>query len=164
MDKRTKIINDPADLVPLLHTFKDETYMKIFKKIYEESVSSDELVDEFGEDAEEAIEILNSIGLVKSSWGMNGGSPQKLYETSYSKFRANFECELKDIAEILRISINANDYIKNEGRKLLEIVEDGPENISEVSEKLDIKEVLLRAIIRRHQGLKIKGNKLKTKD
>ncbi|OUJ18483.1 ArsR family transcriptional regulator [Methanonatronarchaeum thermophilum] len=163
MSNNTKIINDPADLVPLLHVFKNDRYTEIFRQVFDGDVSQDELEEEFGKDAEEMLDLLNSIGLVKSHWSMNNGSPVKEYETSYSRFKANFECDLKEIVEILHISMLSDELFEKDQEALEGMIENGSEFISDLSEKLEQSEVLVRAMARRSDSVYIRGNKIERK-
>ncbi|RZN62934.1 ArsR family transcriptional regulator [Methanonatronarchaeum sp. AMET6-2] len=163
MSNNTKIINDPADLVPLLHVFKNDRYTEIFREIYKGNVSKEELEAEFDEDVEEMLDLLNSIGLVKASWSMNNGSPVKEYETSYSRFKANFECDLKEIVEILHISMLSDEMFEEDQHSLENMIQNGGEFISDLSEDLEQSEVLVRAMARRSDTLYIRGNKIERK-
>ncbi|WGI18146.1 ArsR family transcriptional regulator [Methanonatronarchaeum sp. AMET-Sl] len=163
MSSNTKIINDPADLVPLLHVFKNDRYTEIFRKVYDGNVSQAELEEKYGQEAEEMLDLLNSIGLVKSNWSMNNGSPVKEYETSYSRFKANFECDLKEIIEILHISMLSDEFFEKDQEALEGMIENGSEFISDLSEKLDQSEVLVRAMARRSDSVYIRGNKIERK-
>lgn len=164
MGERTKIVNDPADLVPLLYTFNDKKNTKIFKELKTKEVTLDSLKKEFGNDAEKVLELLKSIGLVKSSWKMGSNGPVKEYTSSYSKFRANFECNLDDIVQILRLSTCEENSLLDNGKKevFLEACEE-EKTISEISQETGIKEVLVRAVAKKSDSVFIKGNKIKVK-
>lgn len=167
MGERTKIINDPADLVPLLYTFNKEKHTKIFRELKKGDVTKDSLKEKYGEEAEKVLELLKSIGLVKTDWDMNSEGPVKEYKSSYSKFRANFECNLEDIVEILRLSTcegTLTDGLLNNGKEEAFIKACKEEKtISEISNETGIKEVLVRAVAKRSNSMFIKGNKIKPK-
>ncbi|PTD94559.1 ArsR family transcriptional regulator [archaeon SCG-AAA382B04] len=167
MGDRTKIINDPADLVPLIYTFNDDKNTEIFRKLTEGEITEESLKKEYGEDAEKVLELLKSIGLVKSDWSMGSDGPVKEYKSSYSKFRANFECNLEDIVEILRISTCEgtieNGLLDNGKEEVFKKACEEEKTISEISKETGIKEVLVRAVAKRSTSIFIKGNKIKVK-
>ncbi len=164
MGDRTKIINDPADLVPLLYAFANDKHTEIFKKLRNGQLTEQKLKKEFDEEALHGLELLKSIGLVKSDWTMGQDGPVKEYTSSYSKFRANFECNLEDIVEILRLSMSEEDRLLGNGEKetFLKACEQ-EKTISEISKETGIKEVLVRAVAKRSNNVFIKGNKVKLK-
>ncbi len=163
MGERTKIINDPADLVPLLHVFKNDQRTEVFKAIAEGSTSLENIQDKFGEDGKDVLELLNSIGLVKSKWDIDENGPSRRYQTSYSRFRANFECNICDIIEILNISISSENVLKDEIEKIENLACTENNTISEISKEIDMNEVLVRALAKKCRSMSIEGNKIEAK-
>lgn len=165
MGERTKIINDPADLVPLIYTFNDEKYAEIFKDLKKGATTKESLINKHGKDAEKVLELLKSIGLVKFDWSMGSDGPVKKYESSYTRFRANFECNLEDMVEILRISmcekILDNGLLNNGKEEQFKKACEEEKTISEISKETGMKEVLVRAVAKRCDSTFIKGNKIK---
>ena len=79
MGKRTRIINDPSDLVPLLGTFGSKTHKKVFDNLLVDWLTENELKDKLNLEVEESIKILKKCGLIESKWRMPepGKTPKK---------------------------------------------------------------------------------------
>ena len=70
MGKRTRIINDPSDLVPLLRTFGSDTHKKVFDILLADWYTEDELEKQLSIEVDESLNILKKCGLVESKWRM----------------------------------------------------------------------------------------------
>src|SRR5665811_749253 len=94
MNNRTRIVNDPADLVPLLQVFKSDSHKRVFSSLLNGWKTENELEEILQEDIYNSLEILKKIGLIESKWRMPepGHTPQIEYHTCYSKLRADFQC------------------------------------------------------------------------
>jgi len=96
MNNRTRIVNDPADLVPLLRVFKSDAHKKVFSSLLNGWRTEDELREMLQEDIYYSLDMLQRTGLVETKWRMpeQGNTPQIEYHTSYSKLRADFQCSI----------------------------------------------------------------------
>ena len=117
MPKRTKIVNDPADLVPLIQAFGSDIHKKVFNELSSDWMTKVELEKVMGADVDESLKILQKGGLIQSRWRMPDTleTPDKEFHTSYSKVRANFQCELDELGDLIRIA-------SSDGGEFLEIV------------------------------------------
>jgi len=166
MPQRTRIINDPAELVPLFQAFSSEKNMEIFRKISEGWVTEEELEDEFGEDFESSVKLFKSAGLVKSSWATGETGPVKEFTTSYSDFRANFDCSIEDIAELVTISLENEAVLDNREDLIRDHLQDNGERMrmEDISTALSISDIGVRAIVKRSEDLRFHGNKVELLD
>ncbi len=161
MPQRTRIINDPAELVPLFQAFSSERHMEIFRRISDGWISEEELEDSFGDEFRSSVKLFKSAGLVKSNWGRGENGPVKEYATSYSDFRANFDCSIEDIAELVTISLESEAVLDNrEGRIREHLRENGGRmRMDDISDDLSISSIGVRAIVKRSEDLRFHGNK-----
>ena len=86
MGKRTRIINDPSYLVPLLRTFGSRTHKKIFDALSNKWMTRTEIDEFMGTDSSKSLHILKKAGLLESQWRVPeaGQKPSKEYHSSYS--------------------------------------------------------------------------------
>ena len=64
MNKRTRIINDPSELVPLLQIFGSKRHKKVFDALLNLWMTKDELEETLGTDVAQSIKILKKSGLI----------------------------------------------------------------------------------------------------
>lgn len=162
MPQRTRIINDPAELVPLFQAFSSEDHIKVFREISGGWVTGEELEEAFGEDFKNSVKLFKSAGLVKSNWATGENGPVKEYTTSYSDFRANFDCSMEDIAELVTISMESEAVLDNREEHIRgRLKENGNRmRLEELSDDLPISEIGIRAIVKRSEDLRFHGNKV----
>ncbi len=124
--KRTKIINDPADLVPLLQVFNSKLHSQVFNEISSGWKTEKELEEITGKDVAKSLDALKQGGLIESRWRMPepGESPMLEYKTSYNEVRANFQCTMKELSELIMIAFSMDESL----RKLAEEIEKEVEN------------------------------------
>ena len=60
------------------------------------------------------LQILKKGNLVEEQWRMPkpGAKPQKEFRATYNKFRANFQCNLSDLSDILYISLSNDENLR----------------------------------------------------
>ncbi|MDD1726068.1 MAG: ArsR family transcriptional regulator, partial [Euryarchaeota archaeon] len=115
MNNRTRIVNDPADLVPLLQVFKSDSHKRVFSSLLNGWRTENELEEMLQEDIYNSLEMLKKIGLIESKWRMPepGHTPQIEYHTCYSKLRADFQCSISDMSDLIRIAITDDEALRN---------------------------------------------------
>ncbi len=79
MGKRTRIINEPSDIVPLLRAFGSETHKKVFDALQKDWKTEEELEKEVGLKVADSLDVLKKSGMVESKWRMPqpGKKPEK---------------------------------------------------------------------------------------
>ncbi|PPA79560.1 MAG: ArsR transcriptional regulator [ANME-2 cluster archaeon HR1] len=162
MGKRTRIINDPSDLVPLLRTFGSQTHKKVFDYLLIDWFTEKELIDNLDFDTEESLNILKKGGLIESKWRMPeaGKTPEKEYHTSYSKIQVNFQCSIEDLSDLIEITFGA----ENEYREMIEQIENevinGNQSMTGLSRAIGTSPLHLRGVARRSNNLLVKGQRI----
>jgi len=162
MGKRTKLVNDPSDLVLLLRTFGSNTHKEVFDKLSDGWLTEQELSESTGVDVKPSLEILRKSGLIESQWRMPepGKTPDKEYTTTYSKMHANFQCSVKDMSDLIMITFKSDVEIAEMVDAIEKEVEKGNRSMAGLSRALDMSSALIRGVARRSCRLAVKGQRL----
>jgi len=163
MGKRTRIINDPSELVPLLRTFGSRTHKKVFDILSTSWMTKDELGEYMGSDATESIRLLKKGGLIESQWRMPepGKMPAKEYHTSYSKVNTNFQCSFEDLSDIIMLTFKPYEEVQDAIKELEKLVAGGNHSMSNLIRALNKSPLYIRAVARRSDKLSVMGQRLK---
>jgi len=162
MGKRTRIINDPSDLVPLLRTFGSDTHKKVFDHLLVDWYTDEELKEMLNFEVGESLTILKKSGLIESKWRMPepGKKPTKEFHTSYSKIQVNFQCSIEDLADLLMITFTCDDDIRNMMEQIETEVVNGNQSMTGLSRAVGTTPLYLRGIARRSNKLLVKGQRI----
>jgi predicted DNA-binding ArsR family transcriptional regulator len=162
MGKRTRIINDPSDLVPLLRTFGSDTHKKVFDHLLVDWYTEEELKEMLNFEVGESLTILKKSGLIESKWRMPepGKTPTKEFHTSYSKIQVNFQCSIEDLADLLMITFTCDDDIRNTMELIETEVVNGNQSMTGLSRVVGTSPLYLRGIARRSNKLLVKGQRI----
>ncbi|MCZ7362174.1 MAG: ArsR family transcriptional regulator [Candidatus Methanoperedens sp.] len=162
MGKRTRIINEPSDVVPLLRAFGSETHKKVFDYLQKDWKTEDEIEQDLGLKVSDSLDVLKKSGLVESKWRMPqpGKKPEKEYHSSYSRVQVNFQCSIEDLADLIMITFK-ND---NEIRKYLDVIEKevvaGNQSMNGLQRVIDRSIMFIRGVARRSAILTVKGQRI----
>ncbi len=163
MAKRTKIVNDPADIVPLLRTFGSKQHKKVFDELSVEWRTREELDDILGYDSSESVELFKEGGLLETKWRMPqpGETPDKEYHASYSKIMTNFQCTFQDFSDLIMISFMEDDQLMEIASVIAKEVTEGKVvSVSNLCRTLDISPAFLRGIANRSNIVEVKGQRI----
>lgn len=162
MPKRTRIVNDPADLVPLIQAFGSDMHKKVFNELSSDWMTKAELEKVIGADVDESLKILQKGGLIQSRWRMSDTlkTPDKEYHTSYSNVRANFQCELDELGDLIRIASSDEEEFFEIVFKIEEEIKRGNTSTVGLCRVLDQDASFIRGIAKRSHKLTIQGQKL----
>ncbi len=158
-----RIVNDPLELVPLIITFNNREFKKVYDMLAKSWLTEEELCAEVdGESVSECLAILNKGNLIEDQWRMPkpGELPKKEFKTTYSKFRANFQCSMDDLADILHISVSTDEGLRKLGDDLEVDVRKGNTSYNDIARKLNATPVFVKALAKRMPHLDVKGQGL----
>lgn len=163
MPRRTRIINEPSELVPLLQTFQSKEHKDVFNALTTEWLTKTQLDEAMGFDVEESLNILKRSGLLEIQWRMPkpGETPEKEYHSSYSKARANFQCSFEDLSEIITLAFTPYEDIKDLIKELECEVENGNHSMSSLTRSLNKSALYIKSLARRSDRLTVMGQRLK---
>ena len=166
MGKRTRIINDPSDLVPLLRTFGSRTHKKVFDSLLVDWSTEQELKEKLDMDISDSLKILKMCGLIESKWRMPepGKTPEKEYHTSYSKMQVNFQCSVEDLSDLLMITFSRDDDLDKMIEQIKSEVVNGNQSMTGLSRVIGASPLYLKGIARRSDNLAVKGQRIEYKE
>jgi predicted DNA-binding ArsR family transcriptional regulator len=113
------------------------------------------------EDIYYSLDMLQRTGLVETKWRMpeQGNTPQIEYHTSYSKLRADFQCSISDICDLIRIAITDDEMLRDVADAMEFEVRNGNSSVQNLSRTLNQSPTFLRGIAKRSQNLLVKGHR-----
>ncbi|HOT07571.1 MAG: ArsR transcriptional regulator [Methanosaeta sp. PtaB.Bin039] len=162
--KRTRIINDPSDLVPLLQAFGSEVHKKVFDELCKDWRTEAELAELIGDDqmVSRSVDMLRKSGLVETKWRVPqpGQSPEKEYHSTYSRVQANFWATMEDLSELIRLTFMSEEDLRGITASLRKQVEAGNTSLSNLSRELGLSQVFIRGVAKRAHGLNVRGQRV----
>lgn len=162
MLKGTKIINDPSDLVPLIRAFGSDIHKKVFNGLSSDWMTKEELEKAVGADVGESLKILQKGGLIQSRWRMLGNArvPEKEFQASYSDVRANFQCGLDELSNLIQIASSDDEEFLEIVFKIEEEIKMGNTSTVGLCRALNQNACFLRGVAKRSNKLTVRGQKL----
>jgi predicted DNA-binding ArsR family transcriptional regulator len=158
-----RIVNDPVELVPLLMTFNDPSFKKIYEILSKSWLTEEEISMQVDSDSVAVcLQILKKGNLVEEQWRMpkRGEKPCREYRATYNKFRANFQCNLQDLSDILYLSLSNDENL----RVLVDQIEGelagGSNSINDLSRRFGVSPVFIKGLAKRIPHLDVKGQGL----
>ncbi len=163
MPGHIRIVNDPVELVPLLMTFNDPSFKKVYELLNKSWLTEDEIKAHLGgESVEVCLQLLKKGNLVEEQWRMPkpGSKPEKEFRATYNKFRANFQCNLSDLADIIYISLSNDGNLREVVDNIEGELTKGNSSINELSRKFGVSPVFVKGIAKRIPHMDVKGQGL----
>ncbi|NYT02353.1 MAG: ArsR family transcriptional regulator [Methanosarcinales archaeon] len=162
--KRTRIINDPSDLVPLLQAFGSEGHKKVFDELCKEWKTEQELAELIGDGSGVArsIDLLRKSGLVETKWRVPepGKPPAKEYHSTYSRVQANFLSTMEDLSELIRLTFMSEEELRTVTENLKKQVTEGNTSLSNLSRELGYSQIFVKGVAKRAEGLTVRGQRV----
>jgi predicted DNA-binding ArsR family transcriptional regulator len=162
--KRTRIINDPSDLVPLLQAFGSDVHKRIFDELSREWRTERELTGLIGDEASvhRSVALLRKSGLVETKWRVPepGESPEKEYHSTYSRVQASFGATMEDLSELISLTFMSEEDLRSMTEKLQTMVNGGNNSLSNLSRELGLSQIFIRGVAKRAEGLAVRGQRI----
>jgi predicted DNA-binding ArsR family transcriptional regulator len=158
-----RIVNDPVELVPLLMTFNDTSYKKVYELLSKSWMTEAEIQSHVGGDhIPLCLDILKKGNLVEEQWRMPkpGEKPIREFRATYNKFRANFQCNLQDLSDIIYISLSNDENLRAVVEQLEGELKNGNSSINDLSRKFNVSPVFIKGLAKRIPELDVKGQGL----
>ena len=160
MTGHIKILNDPVELVPLLITFNNADYKKIYELLNKAWLTEEDLGVYAGiSTVAECLSILKKGNLIEEQWRMPkpGEKPTKEYRATYSKFRASFQCSMGDIGDLLHIAVSNDEGLRTIVDSVEQEIVAGTTSIGDISRKYGVSPTFIKGLAKRIPGLDVKG-------
>jgi predicted DNA-binding ArsR family transcriptional regulator len=162
--KRTRIINDPSDLVPLLQAFGSNIHKKIFDELSRDWHTERELAALVGDESSvhRSVALLRKSGLVETKWRVPepGASPEKEYRSTYSRVQANFGASMEDLSELISLTFMSDEELRGVTEKLQTMVLGGNSSLSNLSRELGLSQIFIRGVAKRAEKLAVRGQRI----
>lgn len=160
--KRTKIINDPSDLVPLLQVFNSKLHSQVFDELVKGWKTQAELEAITGKDVTKSIDSLRQGGLIENRWRMPepGKPPVMEYKTSYSEVRTNFQCTMLELSEIIMIAFSMDESLRKLAEDMEVEVEKGNASLLNLARIFDKSPMYLKGVAKRSNRITVKGQRI----
>lgn len=164
MTGHIRIVNDPVELVPLLLTFNDPSFKKIYDLLNRSWMSEEEL-QAHGEPQEviaACLLILRKGNFIEEQWRMPqpGEKPVREYKATYGKFRANFQCNFSDLADILYLAVSNDEGLRVLVDRVEEEIRAGNTSIADLARRLGVTTTFIKGLAKRIPHLDVKGQGL----
>nr|WP_199483998.1 ArsR family transcriptional regulator [Methanoregula formicica] len=163
MPGHIRIVNDPVELVPLLMTFNDPNFKKVYELLNKSWMTENEIRAQIDEECVPlCLQILKKGNLVEEQWRMPkpGKKPEKEFRATYNKFRANFQCNLSDLSDILYIALSNDENLRNVVENIEGELNKGNSSINDLSRKYSISPVFIKGLAKRITHMDVKGQGL----
>lgn len=163
MSGHIRIVNDPVELVPLLITFNSAYHKQIYDLLNKSWMTEEELGAQVGgSGVSECLQILRKGNLIEEQWRMpeQGQKPVREFRATYSKFRANFQCNFSDLADLLYISIANEEPLHEVVTRVEQEICSGNSSISDIARKYNVSPVFIKGLAKRIPHLDVKGQGL----
>jgi predicted DNA-binding ArsR family transcriptional regulator len=158
-----RIVNDPVELVPLLITFNNSSYKKVYDLLNKAWMTEEEIRAQVREDGlDQCLSVLKKGNLIEEQWRMpaSGQKPIREYRATYSKFRANFQCNFSDLSDLIYISISNDESLRETVEKVESEIKAGNNSIADIARKYSVSPVFIKGLAKRIPTLDVKGQGL----
>jgi len=105
--QRVKIINEPAELVPMFRCVDTPLKREVFKEVCMAWKTEDEIREKYGDDGVLALKFFEKMKLVEIRWQQKEDSiePINAYHSFYSSFHINASWPIFEISDVLYAAI-----------------------------------------------------------
>lgn len=158
--KRIKVINDPTDLVPMLHMMDSEIKRQVFYEVSSKWCMRSAIAEKYGDEGIEALNFFVKMKLVQTRWEPTPSGVDMAYMSYYTTFHIDASCPVSEVGDILFVLQMSNDEFKKFETDVLKIVEGGENFPRTIAKNLDISEIMLKCIVKRSPKLEFKGMKV----
>jgi len=144
-------------------TFNDPSFKKVYELLSKSWLTEHELTAQIDSDSVPlCLQILKKGNLIEEQWRMpkRGEKPLKEYRATYNKFRANFQCNLQDLSDILYISLSNDEHLRTTVEQVEEEMSGGTTSINDLARKFGVSPVFIKGLAKRIPHLDVKGQGL----
>lgn len=163
MTGHVRIVNDPIELVPLIITFNNPKFKELYELLNKNWLTEDELCKYADEDVvADCLAILKKGNLIEEQWRMPqpGQKPIKEFRTTYSKFRANFQCSMTELGDLLHIAVSTHENLRKLVDKIEKEIEGGNSSINDMARKFSCNTTIVKGLAKRIPRFDVKGQTL----
>jgi len=144
-------------------TFNNPVFKKVYELLSKSWLTEDEILSQIDSDSVAVcLQILKKGNLIEEQWRMpkRGEKPRKEYRATYNKFRANFQCNLQDLSDILYLSLSNDENLRDLVDQIEGELSGGSSSINDLSRKFGVSAVFIKGLAKRIPHLDVKGQGL----
>jgi predicted DNA-binding ArsR family transcriptional regulator len=144
-------------------TFNDPSFKKVYELLNKTWLTEDEIREQIPDDSVAlCLQILKKGNLVEEQWRMPkpGAKPEKEFRATYNKFRANFQCNLSDLSDIIYISLSNDEILRDIVGSIESELGNGNSSINDLSRKIGVSPVFIKGLAKRIPHMDVKGQGL----
>ena len=156
--KRTKLINDPAELVALFRSVDSPGRRAVLARLAEGWTPTSELQEM--EEAFSAITYFEKFKLVESRWEVRDGKPEKAYRTFYNAFQISTSFSFEETQELLTVVLMDEAVFEALEVKIMEMVGEEGCFANDISRELELTSLQLKGLVRRSVQFDYKGHNI----
>lgn len=138
-----------------------------FKKVYEilsKSWLTEREIREIAGDIplDICLQVLKKGNLVEEQWRMPkpGSKPEKEFRATHSKFRANFQCNLSDLSDLIYLSLSNDETLRETVGRIEGELGKGNSSINDLSRKVGVSPIFIKGLAKRIPHMDVKGQGL----
>jgi predicted DNA-binding ArsR family transcriptional regulator len=158
--KRIKVINEPTELVPVMRAMDTEVKRKVFIEVSNRWCTANSIEDLYGVEGRQALNFFEKMKLVETRWESVNSISEKAYHTYYLSFHINTTVAVQDIAEVLAAVVMPDDEFERLEATIIELVKEGGRFAGDVSEEMELSQVMLRSLVKRSTKLDYRGHRV----
>ena len=144
-------------------TFNDRSFKKIYELISKSWMTEKEIREQVTDaDVATCLLVLKKGNLVEEQWRMpaTGKKPAKEFRATYNRFRANFQCNLSDLSDLLYIAVSNDEHLRNLVECMDEEIAADNTSINDLARKFGVSPVFIKGLAKRIPKLDVKGQGL----
>jgi predicted DNA-binding ArsR family transcriptional regulator len=157
---RIKVVNEPADLIPVLRAMDTEEKRKVFQEIAEDWYTEKDIEEKYGKKGVEALRFFEKMGLVEIQWKSGEEAPEKAYHTFYTSFYINASSPVEEISDVLAVAVMTDNEFEKVEKKILSALGGKGRFAGDVAEELELSTTMLKGLIKRSLQLDFKGHSI----
>ena len=158
--KRTKLINDPAELVALFRSVDSPERRAVLALLAGGWTPTSELADKFGDAAFAAITYFEKFKLVESRWEVTDGKPEKAYRTFYNAFQISTSLTFEETEQLLTVVLLTPEEFDEIEGKIAEMVGDEGRFANDIARELELTTLQLKGLVRRSVKFNSRGHNI----
>tara|TARA_B100000809_G_scaffold54840_1_gene50606 strand:+ start:653 stop:1156 length:504 start_codon:yes stop_codon:yes gene_type:complete len=158
--KRTKLINDPAELVALFRSVDSPERRAVLMLLAAGWTPTSELADKFGDEAFAAITYFEKFKLVESRWEVKDGKPEKAYRTFYNAFQISTSLTFEETEQLLTVVLLTPEEFDEIEVKIMKMVGDEGRFANDIARELELTTLQLKGLVRRSVKFDFRGHNI----
>jgi len=162
---RIKVVNDPADLVPILRAVDSDVKKTLFLEVSQNWLTMRLVKEKYGEEGLEALQFFEKMKLVETKWQTGQDDkgrpvPEKAYHAFYGSFHINASSPINEISEVLHVAMMVEEKYRKIEERMYKMVGDQGMFAGDVADEMQITQTTLKSLVKRSGRLDFRGHRI----